>query len=101
MLSLPRVMTLDPLRMQLNLYPAEELSLLRRRPLITQTELTPRRGLTRLPLEGEAGATQLDLEVRFVWRGGVPPETQVGVAVLQEKGTGARTLLDWLAGFGC
>ena len=53
--------------------------------------LTPRRGLTRLPLEGAAGATQLDLEVRFVWRGGVPPETQVGVAVLQEKGTGART----------
>ena len=90
MLSLPRVMTLDPLRMQLNLYPAEEISLLRRRTLITQTELTPRRGLTRLPLEGEAGATQLDLEVRFVWRGGVPPETQVGVAVLQEKGTGAR-----------
>ena len=94
MMSVPRVLDVDPELLQITLYPVEELALLRSLPPVVPATTLPAMAAGMTPLAG-VNSSQVDIEVTFDWSktksGTIPqiPNLQVGVAVL--VGSGEQT----------
>ena len=100
MISLPRVVDVDPDLLQMTLYPVKELEFLRTSPPLVQKNAVPLpEGVT--PLDGVSSST-LDIEVTFDFSktkmGAIPttPNVVFGVAVL--VGRTEQTLVTYTCG---